>query len=188
MSLIGRLLGRAGTEKKAPAPAPQIADRGLLLFEQTGDVIACERLLRRRGLDVEIKAPPARLRRGCDMVVVFPLMLLGRVTAELGAAGLHPLECVPVKDPLLEPVSLYQVTDLGEWFMVRAANMKVTVARADGRIVNISGGGCPDVPYLAGLLLGRRLDEAEEPRLRGRTLCSYALQRAFEEARRLWRG
>ena len=53
---------------------------------------------------------------------------------------------------------------------------------------NVSGGGCPDVPYLAGLLVGQNVAKAEAPRLHGQTLCSYALQRAFEEARRLWHG
>ena len=57
-----------------------------------------------------------------------------------------------------------------------------------GKIVNVSGGGCPDVPYLAALLTGQCIGEAEEPRVKGQTLCSYSLQRAFEEARRLWRG
>ena len=55
-------------------------------------------------------------------------------------------------------------------------------------VVNVSGGGCPDVPYLAALLTGQCIGEAEEPRVKGQTLCSYSLQRAFEEARRLWRG
>ena len=42
--------------------------------------------------------------------------------------------------------------------------------------------------YLAALLTGQCIGEAEEPRVKGQTLCSYSLQRAFEEARRLWRG
>ena len=41
---------------------------------------------------------------------------------------------------------------------------------------------------LAALLTGQCIGEAEEPRVKGQTLCSYSLQRAFEEARRLWRG
>lgn len=168
--------------------APEAMGQGFLVFEQTGDVLAAERILRREGFAVEVKAPPASMRKGCDMVVVCPIMSHVRIQGLLARAGLMPLEFVPVSDPLLAPVSLFQVTDYGDWFMVRAANMKITIARKDGRIVNISGGGCPDVPYLAGLLLDRRLDDADEPRLHGRTLCSYALQRAFEEARRLWRG
>ena len=70
--------------------------------------------------------------------------------------------------------------------MVQAANVKLTFETESGLIVNSSGGGCPDVPYLAGLLVGHGLNEAEEPRLKGHTLCSYALQKAFLESRRLW--
>ena len=106
----------------------------------------------------------------------------------LEAARLEPIQSVPMRDTLLEPVSLFHVQDYGDWFMVRAANMKITVERATGKIVNVSGGGCPDVPYLAALLTGQCIGEAEEPRVKGQTLCSYSLQRAFEEAKRLWRG
>ena len=156
--------GKPATEKSAPLGSARrkggsAMEQGFLVFEQTGDVISAERLLRKEGFAVEVKAPPAA-----------------------------SLDYVPVSDPLLGPVSLFQVTDFGKWFMVRAANMKVTVEKESGRIVNVSGGGCPDVPYLAGLLLGKSLDEADEPRLYGKTLCSYALQRAFEEAKRVWRG
>ena len=185
--------GKPATEKSAPLGNARRKGRsamaqGFLVFEQTWDVISAERLLRKQGFAVEVKAPPASLRKGCDMVVVCPIMAHLKIRALLEKEGLHPLDYVPVSDPLLEPVSLFQVTDFGKWFMVRAANMKVTVEKESGRIVNVSGGGCPDVPYLAGLLLGKSLDEADEPRLHGKTLCSYALQRAFEEAKRVWRG
>jgi len=86
---------------------------------------------------------------------------------------------------MLEPVSLYQTTDFGQWLMVRAANMKLTVDKKSRVIVNISGGGCPDVPALAELLVGRTLAEAPAPAEHGHTLCSYALELAFQEARRL---
>ena len=43
-------------------------DRGLLVFEHTGEVISAERLLRKAGMDVEVKGPPPQLRTGCDMV------------------------------------------------------------------------------------------------------------------------
>lgn len=185
--------GKPATEKSAPLGSARrkggsAMEQGFLVFEQTGDVISAERLLRKEGFAVEVKAPPAALRKGCDMVVVCPIMAHLKIRALLEKEGLQPLDYVPVSDPLLAPVSLFQVTDFGKWFMVRAANMKVTVEKESGRIVNVSGGGCPDVPYLAGLLLGKSLDEADEPRLHGKTLCSYALQRAFEEARRVWRG
>ena len=95
------------------------------------------------------------------------------------------MQVLPLQDLLLEPVSLYHVKDFGDYLMVRAANMKITVDKRDLRIVNISGGGCPDVPYLAERLVGKTLQEAPEPRSLGSTLCGYALQLAYEEMRRL---
>lgn len=85
-------------------------------------------------------------------------------------------------------MSLYNVKDFGDYLMVRAANMKITVAKADLRIVNVSGGGCPDVPFLADRLVGETLSSAPEPRELGRTLCGYALHMAYEELKRLCRG
>jgi hypothetical protein len=76
------------------------------------------------------------------------------------------------------------VKDFGEYLMVRAANMKITVEKKGLRIVNVSGGGCPDVPYLAERLVGGKLSEVPEPRSLGSTLCGYALQLAYEELRR----
>ena len=80
------------------------------------------------------------------MIIVFDLMQEPLIRNALGAARLEPIQSVPMRDTLLEPVSLFHVQDYGDWFMVRAANMKITVERATGNIVNVSGGGCPDVP------------------------------------------
>jgi hypothetical protein len=162
------------------------AELGFLVFQHTGEVIQAERGLQAAGFRVEVKGPPPELRTGCDMVLTFPLMKEHAVRRVLDELRLTPLNVVPVSATMLEPVSLFRVTDYGKWIMVQAANVKLTFERESGLIVNISGGGCPDVPYLAGLLVGRMLDDAEEPRLKGHTLCSYALQKAFLEARRLW--
>ena len=170
---------RCSTEKRG------CNDRGLLVFEHTGEVIRAERLLRAAGLAVEVKGPPPELRTGCDMVVVFELVLQARVMETLEQENLRPSQVVSAHDVLLEPVSLYQIKQLdNRWIMVRAANMKITLDTADGRIVNISGGGCPDVPWVAHKLCGLRLDEAPEPLSLGQTLCCYSLQKAFEELRR----
>ena len=188
--LAGFFQGKPSGASPASAPPPSgpAGERGFLVFQHTGEVIRAERILREAGFAVEVKGPPPELRTGCDMVVVFDLMLEPPVRKALEAEGLDPVQSVPVRDALLEPVSLFQVQDYGDWFMVRAANMKITVEGASGPIDNVSGGGCPDVPYLAALLTGQSIADAEEPRVKGRTLCSYSLQRAFEEARRLWRG
>jgi len=59
--------------------------------------------------------------------------------------------------------------------------MKITVEKRTRAIVNISGGGCPDVPFLAAEMVGKTLDQAPAPRSIGHTLCGYALQLAYEE-------
>lgn len=190
LAAIGKFL--RGLGRPAPATDSQADGKGagLLVFQHTGEVIRAESVLGKAGLSATVKAPPPQLRTGCDMVVVFDLVQEPVARAALAAAGLVPTQVVPVSPggngDLLEPVSLCQTRDLGDWYMVRAANMKICVAWADGVIVNVSGGGCPDVPWLASLLVGQSIAEVLEPRVNGKTLCSYALQRAFEEARQIW--
>jgi len=162
-------------------PARGLSEKGLLLFHSTGEVIRAEALLKAAGLDVAVKGPPPDLRQGCDMVIEFPLLQEMRVRGLLEQHNLPLLRVAVAQDHLLEPVSLFHVKAFGDFLMVRAANMKITVDRRDLRIVNVSGGGCPDVPYLAEMLVGKRLDQAVEPRALGQTLCGYALQLAFEE-------
>ena len=64
----------------------------------------------------------------------------------LEAAGAEPLQVVPVNSPLLRPVDIFQTRDYGRYFMVRAANMKLTIDKDTLTVVNISGAGCPDQP------------------------------------------
>ncbi len=171
--------------KKHPrAATDRGADRGLLVFENTSEVIRAEKLLKEQGWTIRVMGPPPEIQRGCDLVIEFPLMEKLHILRTLGEAGTPPLEAVPVTGPLLTPVDLYQTKDFGGHLMVRAANMKLTVDTASLEIVNISGGGCPDVPYLAAELIGRRLGGAPRPRDLGHTLCAYALDLAYEEALR----
>ncbi|ROR02927.1 DUF3343 domain-containing protein [Desulfosoma caldarium] len=170
--------------KKSKKPQGPLTDRGLLVFENTSEVIQAEKHLRSRGFPVTVKGPPPEIQKGCDLVIEFPLMEKLTLERVLAAAGLPPLAVVPVTAPLLEPVNLFHTKDYGAYLMVRAANMKITVDKNSWRIVNISGGGCPDVPYLADALVGKTLFEAPQPRDLGHTLCGYALQLAYEELRR----
>lgn len=156
-----------------------------MAFEHTSEVIRAEAALKAAGFAVRVMGPPPEMRTGCDMVVEFALVRELAARRELAAVGIRPLAVAPVRAGMLEPVSLFRTTDFGDWLMVRAANMKITVEKASGRIVNISGGGCPDVPALAERLVGRTLAEADAPAIHGHTLCSYALELAFQEARRI---
>jgi hypothetical protein len=168
MALVFKAFKRKkGNTSKAKSP-----DRGFLSFHNTSEVIKAESVLRKNGWT------------GCDLVIEFPLVEQLNILRLLKANKIAPIEVVPVDDPLLKPVDLFQTTDYGEHLMVRAANMKLTIEKETLRIVNISGGGCPDVPYLGATLVGKDLRQAPPPREIGHTLCGYALQLAYEEIKR----
>ena len=155
------------------------------VFANTGEVMSAEQVLCTADIGVRVMAPPPALRTGCDMVLVVPDEQVLRAENCLGKAGIAPLHTMHAGQSLLHPVSLFQHKDFGEFLMVRAANMKLTVEKATGKIVNISGGGCPDVPYLAATLIGQTVHGNHSPREYGSTLCGYALELAFAEAKRL---
>lgn len=170
--------------KRSPARQDN-QGRGLLIFESTSEVIRAENLLKAKGWEIKVMGPPPEIRKGCDLVIEFSLMEKLHVQRLLEQGKNPPLDIVPVSSPLLRPVDLYNVTDFGRHLMVRAANMKLVLDKETLIIVNISGGGCPDVPYLAAQLVGKRLSEAPRPRDLGHTLCGYALELAFTEMERL---
>jgi len=155
--------------------------RGMLIFEHTSDVIRSEKLLKSEGWDIKVMGPPPEIRTGCDMIIEFPLIEQLNICRILQKASIEPVQIVPVTGPLLNPVDLFQLKDFGDFFMVRAANMKLTVEKQNRKIVNISGGGCPDVPYLAAEMLGKTMSESPNPLDLGHTLCGYALGLAFKE-------
>ena len=86
-----------------------------------------------------------------------------------------------------ELLEIVKITDFGDAMMVKAGNMKIAFDKSTGVIVNTSGGGCPDIPYLHAELLDRRLDEAPRPKDIGFTLCALMLERALEECFTIWK-
>jgi hypothetical protein len=159
-------------------------DRGFLVFHNTSEVIRAETILQKRGWHVRVMGPPPELRTGCDLVIEFPLVEQLNILRILEENRIPPIEMVPVDSPLLKPIDLLRTKDYGNYIMVRAANMKMTVEKNTLRIVNISGGGCPDVPYLAEVLVGNTLKEVPSPKEIGHTLCAYALHMAYEELKK----
>lgn len=162
------------------------ADCGILVFEHTSHVIRAEQVLKSSGFPVRVMGPPPDIQTGCDLVIEFPLLEELHVRRHLEKADLQPLQVIPVSSPLLSPVDLFHTKDFGDYVMVRAANMKMTIDKRTLEIVNISGGGCPDVPFLAYQLVGKTLAEAPRPRDLGHTLCGYALELAFQELKNKW--
>jgi len=159
----------------------------MVIFPNVHRAMQGDRIVRAAGLVGRLVFPPAALREGCDLAL------------EIGLAGREAVEkrltegCIPyyIVAPIAagspEPLNIVKITDFGRWEMVKAANMKLTYDRKDGRIVNISGGGCPDVPYLNLQLVGKRLDEADSPRELGHTLCAMMLDVALVESLQRWR-
>jgi hypothetical protein len=170
--------------KRGSLPSKAKSDRGFLVFANTSEVIRAENLLKAEGLEIRVMGPPPEIRSGCDLGIEFPLMEGLKIKKSLEDARIPPLQMVPVSGPLLQPVDLFQIKELDGYLMVRAANMKLTVDKGTLIIANVSGGGCPDVPYLAEKMVGKRLAEAPCPREIGHTLCGYALQLAYEETKR----
>ena len=144
-------------------------------------MIRAENVLKADGWKIKVMGPPPEIRSGCDLVIEIPLIEELNILRSLDEAGTPPIEVVPVSSPLLKPVDLFQSKDFGQYLMIRAANMKLTIDKQTLAIVNVSGGGCPDVPYLAQQMVGKHINEALSPREIGHTLCGYALQLAYEE-------
>jgi hypothetical protein len=179
----GGAKGSVSSEPEAP-----FEGGGLVLFSEVRQALEADRVLREAGYRVRLVSPPAQLRKGCDLAVAVNLAEKPGIERRLGQAGISYLSLEPLKtgtSPLLEMVT---VADFGKWLMVRAGNMKLTFDKESGQIVNTSGGGCPDIPYLHAELIDRSLSEAPQPREVGFTLCALMLERALEEGLGLWKG
>jgi hypothetical protein len=160
-------------------------ERGLFLFYDVAEAIKAEAVLKANGYEVDLVAPPPHLRGGCDLSVA--LSRVEHVGAEraLLEADVHLKEWVDDTVGTAEVCDLVTAVDFDKWLMVRAGNMKIVVEKATGTIVNTSGGGCPDIPYLNLELVGKRVDEVPRPKELGYTLCGLMLDRAYVEVRSL---
>lgn len=155
--------------------------RGLLIFAHPTTVIDVEALLKDEGYSIRVVSPPPSYRTGCDLSVEIPMEGEAAITELLNSVGMAPMDVVPITSDGMEPLHFVREKDFGQYLMVRAANMKMTVHKETREIVNISGGGCPDVPYLATSMLGKTLATAPDLQEVGFSLCAYSLNTAREE-------
>lgn len=161
---------------------------GLFLFDHVPDALWAERILKAAGYDLALVSPPIHLRVGCDLAVSVPRVEHLGAARELEGAGVPVRGWADDPEGAASPCDAVTTVDFGEYLMVRAGNMKITVEKATGAIVNTSGGGCPDIPYLNLQLVGRSISDAPRPKELGYTLCGLMLDRAFLEARSLLGG
>lgn len=167
---------------------PSFEGGGLVLFEDVQDAMTAEKVLRKADHAVKLVAPPPELRTGCDLALEVNLVEQPGIERALKEKHAPYVRVAPLRagtSPLLEIV---KATDFGEHVMVRAGNMKLSFDKKSGTIVNVSGGGCPDIPYLHSELVDKKLTEAPRPRDIGFTLCALMLDRALEESLILWQG
>lgn len=159
---------------------------GIILFENVEGALRAERTLKKENFETRLVAPPPALRKGCDLALEINIMELAAIERTLGDKGVPCLEIHPLKGggDLLDIV---KVTDFGDAVMVKAGNMKLTFDKSSGKVLNISGGGCPDIPYLHAKMADRPLAELPRPRDAGRTLCALMLDRAFVESLEIWK-
>ncbi|MBW2466091.1 MAG: DUF3343 domain-containing protein [Deltaproteobacteria bacterium] len=168
-------------KKKDKSPEQESVTRGLLIFAHPTTVISVEEVLKDEGYEIRVVSPPTQYRTGCDLCVEFSLADEAAITELLNGVGMAPLDVVPITTKGMEPLQFVRKKDFGQYLMVRAANMKMTVDKKTKIIVNISGGGCPDVPHLATEMIGKRLRDAPNPGEVGFSLCAYSLNTAREE-------
>ena len=159
---------------------------GLVLFLDVKDAISAEKVLKKAGYGVKLVAPPPELRKGCDLAVEINLVEQPGIERELEKQDVAYVSIAPLKVGTSELLTIVKLTDFGNWIMVKAANMKLTFDKNSGVIVNTSGGGCPDIPYMHFEMLDKKLDEAPRPKDIGFTLCSLMLDKALDESQTLF--
>jgi hypothetical protein len=155
---------------------------GLVLFADVQAALKAEKVLKHAGYKIKLVAPPPQLRKGCDLAVEINLVEQMGIERLFSEHDVYHMEIVALGDGVGELLDIVKVTDFGDWTMVKAGNMKLTFEKASGIIVNTSGGGCPDIPYLHAEMVGKKLSEAPNPKDIGFTLCATMLHRALEES------
>ena len=159
---------------------------GLILFLDVRGALTAEKVLKDAKYAARLVAPPAELRKGCDLAIEINLVEQLGIKRLLHEKDIAYVSIDPLKSATSELLQIVKVTDFGDWIMVKAGNMKLTFNERSGIIINTSGGGCPDIPYLHAELIGKKLSEAARPRDIGFTLCALMLDRALEESLVLW--
>ncbi len=164
------------------------AGNGIILFDAVQEAMRGEKALKKAGYQLRLIAPPPELRKGCDLALEINLVEQPGIKRLLEEQDVLFIEITPLKLDTSAILEVVKVVDFGDWFMVKAANMKLTFEKKTGIIVNTSGGGCPDIPVLHAALLDKRVDEAPSPHDLGFTLCSLMLDRALDESISLFKG
>ena len=159
--------------------------RGLVLFENVEDAIMAEGILRKDGYAFKLVAPPPKLRKGCVLALEIDLVEQTGIERLLRQKEAYYAGVTPLNPGNSKPLDIVKPTDFGDWLMIKVGSMKLTYHKQSGIIVNISGSGCPDVPYLHAELVDKSLTEVTRPSDIGFSLCAWMLDQALLKAQAL---
>jgi hypothetical protein len=160
--------------------------QGLVLFEKVEEALQAEKVLKSAGYTCKLIAPPPTLRKGCDLALEVNLVEQMGIERLFKDGDTNYIEVTPLKREAAQVLDIIKVTKFDDAVMVKAGNMKLTFDKRTGIILNTSGGGCPDIPYLHAQLVAKKLTEAPQPRDIGFTLCGLMLDRALEGCLEIW--
>lgn len=176
------------TESQTQAQKTIVAADGIITFADVASAMKAEKVIQMAGYEVKLVAPPPELRMGCDLALAISLVQQRGIERLLQDQQLSYAKIMPISKGSTQMCEIVKVTDFGQWMMVKAGNMKLSYEKVTGAIVNISGGGCPDIPYLHAEMVDKPLSQAPHPRDLGYTLCATMLQRAYDESLQLEQG
>lgn len=166
-------------------------EKALIVFDYIYHAMRAKHVLSKSELNIREVAPPPDYRTGCDLAIELNSTDVDAAERILNENNVLVMDILFMpKGTKLVPVFLTKLTktvDYGDYTMVRVGNMKITYRKGEGTIVNISGGGCPDIPYLALNLYGTVIGKGPRPRELGKTICAYTLEHAYEKALELYR-
>jgi len=171
---------------EVPGLSEEEKDKALIVFDYIYHAMRAKPVLEEVSIQAREVAPPVEYRTGCDLAVEVDATDVDAAENILIEKGVMILDILFMpKGAKMIPVyltTLIKTVDYGDYVMVRCGNMKITYQKGSGVIVNISGGGCPDIPYLGMQLYGTVIGQGPRPRSLGRTICAYTLEHAYEKA------
>ena len=154
--------------------------QGILMYGSVQEVILVNTLLVGRGFSTRLVAPPPEVRVGCDLAIEFELLEQEAIETLLDQQSYVPEKVISTKEMLPDILKVSSFVQIDGFTMCKTGNMKLTIDDETRHIVNISGGGCPDIPHVAHRLLGLKIEEAPNPIDIGNSLCSFILQMSLD--------
>lgn len=165
----------------------RVKPKGILLYASVQEVIQAKKILEEKKFSVRLVAPPPAVRLGCDLAIEFDILEQEALETAVKALG-RLYKIVSTEEMLPDILKRAFFTELDGYLMCRVGNMKITIEKNSQKIVNISGGGCPDIPYVAEKLYQVKILEAPDPTAIGNSLCAYLLQIAFDALKEKVKG